>query len=103
MGKLKIDDLEQYQIEDIDSKKVQGGFTYVFDYSYFTFTTAYPVPPTFGLEGLSYLEEINYSESIPNEYQVAISSPEGNSLASLAISKTGNSHYIASVSMSSVS
>lgn len=96
MGNLKINDLEGYQTEDIDSQKVQGGFTYPFHhYNDFTFTI-YPVPLTFGMEG------IYYSESTPVNYELTISNQEGNSLAGVTIGKTGNSHYATSVSMSGV-
>ncbi|MDJ0696523.1 hypothetical protein [Mastigocoleus sp. MO_188.B34] len=100
MSKLKINDLELYQAEDIDSHKVQGGFSrYYFSYHFDHFTfNQYPVYLHADVEETSYQEPKPTSEN----YQLAVYDLAGNSFASATVGKIGDMNYATSRSSSSL-
>ncbi len=100
MSNLKINDLELYQTENIDAHQVQGGFTHPFFYSYgYLIFTPYPIYQTQDVE-----ENVYSVEPKPktDNYQLTVSTPEGNSFAYTSVGKIGTTNYATSLSSSSV-
>ncbi|MDJ0772573.1 MAG: hypothetical protein QNJ49_03955 [Mastigocoleus sp. MO_167.B18] len=99
MSKLKINDLELYQTENVDVHQVQGGFTSSFFYRYsYLILTPYPVHQTQDKEKVYSVEP----KSKTDNYQLTVSTPEGNSFAYTSVGKLGTTHYATSLSSSSV-
>ena len=102
MSKLKINDLDLYQTEDIDTHKVQGGFIP----SFFDISTlsTYPflLPEDLPSDLPPDLKKIYESELIPGEFQLAVSNQEGNAFGSITIGKTESTNFATSLSMVSL-
>ncbi|MEO0970410.1 MAG: hypothetical protein AAFX80_19315 [Cyanobacteria bacterium J06639_18] len=108
MSKLKINDLELYQTENIDVHQVRGGFTgftsSVFGGYYGRYYNYIFAPYSSVYQPQDVEEKVSSVEPKPktDSYQLTISTPEGNSFAYTSLGKLGNTHYATSLSSSSV-
>ena len=100
MSNLKINDLELYQTEDIDSHKVQGGlYNSGYNSGFFTYYLIVNQHPVYLHADVKEISEQELKPTVEG-YQLTVSESTGNSFSSATVGRIGNINYATSRSSS---